>query len=57
MAFNQYGTLMYDCYINDAGVVVDGTGAVVEGATVNEDGYAVDAYMNVIDPVTGQLVQ
>ena len=39
------------------GVVVDSTGTPIEGVTVNEDGNVVDAYMNVIDPATGQLAQ
>lgn len=56
MAFNASGTLVYDVRVVN-GVAVDANGTPVEGVTVNEDGYVVDAYMNVIDPATGQLAQ
>lgn len=56
MVFNSSGTLVYNVHIEN-GVVVDSSGAEVPGVTVNEDGNVVDAYMNVIDPDTGDLVQ
>lgn len=56
MVFNAYGTLVYDAHVVN-GAVVDSTGTPIEGVTVNEDGNVVDAYMNVIDPATGQLAQ
>lgn len=56
MVFNSSGTLVYDAHVVN-GVVVDGNGNPIDGCSVNEDGNAVDAYWNVIDPATGQLVQ
>lgn len=56
MVFNSSGTLIYNVRIVD-GTVVDQYGNPVPGVTVNEDGNVVDAYMNVIDPNTGDLVQ
>lgn len=56
MVFNAYNTLVYDAHVVN-GVVVDSAGNPIEGVTINEDGNVVDAYMNVIDPATGQLVQ
>lgn len=56
MVFDSSGTLIYNVHIEN-GVVVDSYGTPVAGVTVNEDGNVVDAYMNVIDPATGELVQ
>ncbi len=56
MAFDSSGTLRYDVRVVN-GVAVDGNGDPVPGCTVNEQGYVVDAYMNVIDPATGQPIQ
>lgn len=56
MAFDANGTLRYDVRVVN-GQAVDSTGTPVPGCTVNENGYVVDAYMNVIDPATGQPIQ
>ena len=56
MAFDSSGTLRYDVRVVN-GVAVDSYGVPVPGCTVNENGYVVDAYMNVIDPATGQPIQ
>lgn len=56
MAFDSSGTLRYDVRVVN-GEAVDGSGNPVPGCTVNEDGYVVDAYWNVIDPATGQPIQ
>lgn len=56
MVFDSTGTLVYNVHIEN-GVVVDSNGTPVSGVTVNGDGNVVDAYMNVIDPATGELVQ
>lgn len=56
MVFNSSNTLVYDAHVVN-GVVVDGNGNPIDGCSVNEDGNVVDAYWNVIDPATGQLVQ
>lgn len=56
MAFNSNGTLVYNVRVIN-GVVVDEYGNAVPGCTVNENGYVVDAYMNVIDPATGTLAE
>ena len=56
MAFDSSGTLRYDVRVVN-GQAVDSTGTPVPGCSVNENGYVVDAYMNVIDPATGQPIQ
>lgn len=56
MVFNSSGTLVYNVHIEN-GAVVDEYGNEVPGCYVNEDGNVVDAYMNVLDPNTGDLVQ
>lgn len=56
MAFDSSGTLRYDVRVVN-GQAVDSTGAPVPGCSVNENGYVVDAFMNVIDPATGQPIQ
>lgn len=56
MAFDSSGTLRYDVRVVN-GQAVDATGTPVPGCSVNENGYVVDAYMNVIDPATGQPIQ
>lgn len=56
MAFDANGTLRYDVRVVN-GQAVDSTGTPVPGCTVDENGYVVDAYMNVIDPATGQPIQ
>lgn len=56
MVFNSSGTLVYNVHISD-GVVVDQYGNQVPGVTINEDGNVVDAYMNVFDQTTGELIQ
>ncbi len=56
MAFDSNGTLHYDAHIEN-GQVVDASGNPIAGCTVDENGNIKDAYWNVIDPATGQLVQ
>ena len=56
MVFNSSGTLVYNVRVIN-GVAVDEYGNAVPGCTVNENGYVVDAYMNVIDPATGTLAE
>lgn len=47
-AYDSYGNLYQDAYVNDQGVVVHGEeGTPVEGASINENGDAVDAWGNV----------
>ncbi len=55
MAFNSYGQLVTNVRVED-GKVLDAYGSEVPGCSVNEDGYLVDAYMNEIDPATGELM-
>ncbi|MCD8347954.1 MAG: hypothetical protein LUD16_08420 [Lachnospiraceae bacterium] len=55
MAFNSSGQLIHHVSIQD-GVVVDSSGNEVDGCYVNEDGNIVDAYQNIIDPVTGDAL-
>ncbi len=56
MVFNSSGTLVYNVHVEN-GTVVDEYGNPVPGVTVNEDGNVVDAYMNVFDSTTGELIQ
>ena len=56
MVFDSSGTLRYDAHVV-GGQVVDSYGNPIDGCYVNEDGYCVDAYWNVIDPATGTLAQ
>lgn len=56
MVFDSSGTLRYDARVS-GGQVVDSYGNPIPGCRVDENGNAVDAYWNVIDPVTGQLAQ
>lgn len=46
-AYDTYGNLYNDAYVNADGVVVHGDNIPVEGAYINRDGDAVDAYENV----------
>ena len=56
MVFDSSGTLRYDArVVGDR--VVDASGSEISGCSVNEDGYVVDAYWNVIDPMTGTLAE
>ncbi len=55
MVFNSSGQLVYNVRVQD-GRVVDVYGNEVPGCSLNEDGYVVDAYMNIIDPATGELM-
>lgn len=55
MVFDSNGTLHYDARIV-GGQVVDASGNPIAGCTVDENGNIKDAYWNVIDPVTGQLL-
>ncbi|MCD7745060.1 MAG: cell division protein FtsQ/DivIB [Lachnospiraceae bacterium] len=55
MVFNSSGQLVYNVRVQD-GVVVDSSGNEVPGCYVNEDGNVVDAYMNEIDPATGDVL-
>lgn len=55
MVFNSSGTLVYNVHISN-GTVVDENGNQVPGVTINEDGNVVDAYMNVFDATTGELI-
>ena len=56
MVFDSSGTLRYDARVI-GGQVVDAYGNPIPGCSVNEDGNVVDAYWNVIDPMTGTLAQ
>ncbi len=56
MVFNSSGTLVYNVHVEN-GTVVDEYGNPVPGVTINENGNVVDAYMNVFDPATGELIQ
>ncbi len=56
MVFDSSGTLRYDARVS-GGEVVDSYGNPIPGCYVDENGNAVDAYWNVIDPATGQLAQ
>ena len=56
MVFDSSGTLRYDARVVN-GQVVDSYGNPIDGCYVDENGYAVDAYWNVIDPATGTLAQ
>lgn len=49
-AYDTYGVLHNDARVSD-GQVVDGTGAVIEGAAIAEDGTVYDAYMNPVSSV------
>ena len=55
MVFDSSGTLRYDAHIRN-GQVVDSYGNPIDGCTVTDDGYAKDAYWNIIDPSTGQPI-
>ncbi len=55
MVFNSSGQLVYNVRVKN-GVVVDSSGNEVPGCYVNEDGNVVDAYMNEIDPATGDVL-
>ncbi|MCC8049958.1 MAG: cell division protein FtsQ/DivIB [Clostridiales bacterium] len=55
MVFNSSGQLVYHVHVKD-GVVIDSSGNEVPGCYVNEDGNVVDAYMNIIDPDTGDVL-
>lgn len=55
MAFNSSGQLIHHVSIQN-GEVVDSSGNAVDGCYVNEDGNIVDAYQNIIDPVTGDAL-
>lgn len=56
MVFDSSGTLRYDAHVV-GGQVVDAYGTPIDGCSVDENGNVVDAYWNVIDPMTGQLAQ
>ena len=56
MVFDSSGTLRYDAHVVN-GQVVDAYGNPIPGCSVNEDGNVVDAYWNVIDPMTGTLAE
>ena len=56
MVFDSSGTLRYDARVV-GGRVVDASGNDIPGCSINEDGYVVDAYWNVIDPMTGTLAE
>ena len=56
MVFDSTGTLRYDARVI-GGQVVDAYGNPISGCSVNENGYVVDAYWNVIDPMTGTLAE
>ena len=56
MAFDSSGTLHHDAHIVN-GQVVDGSGNPISGCSVDENGNIKDAYFNVIDPVTRDLIQ
>ncbi len=56
MVFDSSGTLVYNVHVEN-GTVVDENGNPVPGVTVNENGNVVDAYMNVFDSTTGELIQ
>lgn len=52
-AYDSYGVLHQDARVTD-GQVVDGTGAVIAGAAIAEDGTVYDAYMNPVSSVEVQ---
>ena len=54
MVFDSSGQLHYDAHVVN-GEVVDANGNPIDGCTVDSNGNAVDAYMNVIDPNTGNV--
>ena len=56
MVFDSSGTLRYDARVI-GGQVLDKYGNPIPGCSLNEDGNVVDAYWNVIDPMTGTLAQ
>ena len=56
MVFDSSGTLRYDARVI-GGQVLDKYGNPIPGCSINEDGNVVDAYWNVIDPMTGTLAQ
>ena len=56
MVFDSSGTLRYDARVI-GGQGGDAYGSPIPGCSVNEDGNVVDAYWNVIDPMTGTLAQ
>lgn len=58
-AFDSYGNLWQNAYVNDDGVIVHGEGddeAPVEGAYIDVDGNAVDAYGNVKELVNKVVI-
>lgn len=52
-AYDSYGVLHQDARVTN-GQVVDGTGAVIAGAAIAEDGTVYDAYMNPVSSVEVQ---
>ncbi len=48
-AFDSYGNLYNDAYVNGDNEIVSGSGTVIEGAYIDEDGNVVDGYGNVIE--------
>lgn len=52
-AYDSYGVLHQDARVTD-GQVTDGTGAVIEGASIAEGGTVYDAYMNPVSSVEAQ---
>lgn len=52
-AYDSYGVLHQDARVTD-GQVVDGTGTLVAGASIAEDGTVYDAYMNPVSSVEAQ---
>lgn len=52
-AYDSYGVLHQDARVAD-GQVVDGTGTLIAGASIAEDGTVYDAYMNPVSSVEAQ---
>lgn len=52
-AYDSYGVLHQDARVTD-GQVVDGTGTLIAGASIAEDGTVYDAYMNPVSSVEAQ---
>ncbi len=55
-AFDSYGNLYNDAYVNSDNQVVTKDGTVVEGAVVQEDGTIIDGYGNVASDTNGNPI-
>jgi hypothetical protein len=50
-AFDSYGNIYNDAYVNDENVVVSSSGTPLEGAYVDTDGKVIDGYGNHVSQV------